>query len=490
VTLSSAGAIAMRSLGVISDQISVTSRNISGAGVAGVSEKIARVSSTDTGVEFAGVGRAVNPALFRNLLGATAQQASTGAVSDALSRLDLAMGLSDSANSRSPATQISKLEDTLQIYSTTPQDQTAGQIALSAAQDVVASLHDASTATQDERQRADQAIAADVADMNSLLGRFATLNDSIVKATAAGQDVSDALDARDGLLTELSKKIGVSAVGRPMNDMVLYTDSGVTLYETTPRKVSFLETPNLTTGVSGSDVYIDGVRVTGAGAPLPLQSGSIVGLAKVRDVLAPQYQSQLDEIARGLVVGFAEKDQSGGGGSPLPGLFTYAGAATAPGPTLIPGLASQIGVAAAVDPLQGGSLTRLRDGGISGNAAYVYNATAAPAYAERLIELSNASTATQGFDPAAGLGATGTLAGVATGSNGWISAQRQQVDGGAAYYDELVSQTTQALSNVTGVNLDEQMSHMLALENSYQASAKLLQIVNSMFDTLFSALRA
>jgi flagellar hook-associated protein 1 len=34
------------------------------------------------------------------------------------------------------------------------------------------------------------------------------------------------------------------------------------------------------------------------------------------------------------------------------------------------------------------------------------------------------------------------------------------------------------------------MSQMLALENSYQASAKLLQIVNSMFDSLFSALKA
>jgi flagellar hook-associated protein 1 len=439
VSLSSAGAIAMRSLGVISDQISVTSRNISGAGVAGVSEKIARVSSTETGVEFSGVGRATNGALFRNLLSANAQQESAGAVADALSRLDLAMGLSDSATSRSPATRIAKLSDALQTYSATPQDQTAAQIALSAAQDVVGSLRDAATAVQDERQRADQTIAADVAEVNGLLGKFATLNDSIVKATAAGQDVTDALDARDGLLTELSKKIGVSAVGRPTNDMVLYTDSGVTLYETTPRKVTFQATPTLTAGASGADVYIDGVRVTGPGAPLPLQSGSIVGLARVRDAIAPQYQTQLDEIARGLVVAFAENDQSGGGGSLLPGLFTYPGATTAPGATLISGLASQIDVAAAVDPLQGGSLARLRDGGVSGNAAYVYNASGAPAYADRLIELGKASAATQNFDPAAGLGATGTLAGVANGSNGWIAAQRQQIDGAATYYDELVS---------------------------------------------------
>jgi flagellar hook-associated protein 1 len=33
------------------------------------------------------------------------------------------------------------------------------------------------------------------------------------------------------------------------------------------------------------------------------------------------------------------------------------------------------------------------------------------------------------------------------------------------------------------------MSQMLALENSYQASAKLLETVNSMFDSLFAAIR-
>jgi flagellar hook-associated protein 1 len=360
VSLSSAGAIAMRSLGVLSDQISVTSRNISGAGVEGTSRKIARTTATDSGVEFTGVERATNAALFRNLLSANAQQASAGAISDALSRLDLAMGLSDSADSRSPAAQISKLEDALQAYSATPQDQAAAQIALTAAQDVVGSLHDASTATQEERQLADQTIAADVADVNSLLTKFGALNDTIVKATAAGQDATDALDARDGLLTELSKKIGVSAVGRPNNDMVLYSDNGATLFETTPRKVTFQETANLAAGTNGASVYIDGVRVTGAGASLPLQSGSIVGLVRLRDQIAPQYQSQLDEVARGLVVAFAEKDQSGGGGQPLPGLFTYAGATTAPGATLVPGCASQVGVAASVDPQQGGSLSRAR----------------------------------------------------------------------------------------------------------------------------------
>ncbi len=488
MSLSSASVSALRSLGVISDQISVASRNIAGAGTAGVSEKIARVAPGDSGIDFVGVTRTENVALFRNLLSANSEQESANAISGALSRLDLALGLSDASNSRSPAIQISKLSDALRAYSASPQDQTAAQIALSTAQDVVSSLHDASAATQDERRRADQMIAEDVADVNLLLSQFAALNETIVKATASRQDATDALDQRDNVLTELSRKIGVSVVGRPNNDMVLYTDSGVTLYETTPRKVTFQETPNLVPGGMGADVYIDGARVTGSGASMTLQSGSIFGLVKIRDELAPQYQAQLDEIARGLVVAFAEQDQSGAGGPALPGLFTYAGATTVPTATIIPGLSSQIDVATTVDPLRGGSLQKLRDGGISGNAAYVYNPSQASAYADRIIELANTAAATQNFDPAAGLGSTGSLSIFSAASNGWISAQRKQIDGAATYYDELVSQTTQALSNATGVNLDEQMSKMLALENSYQASAKLLQVVNSMYDSLFAAI--
>ena len=42
------------------------------------------------------------------------------------------------------------------------------------------------------------------------------------------------------------------------------------------------------------------------------KSGKLVGLATVRDATAVSYQSQLDEIARGVISAFAEKDHFGG----------------------------------------------------------------------------------------------------------------------------------------------------------------------------------
>lgn len=490
MSLTTAGAVAAKSLSVISNEISVTSRNISSAGAAGVSVKYARVGTGDNGVEFLGVGRAANAALFRNLLSSTASQSTETSVSDFLARIDQSLNLDDPANSRSAATTIAKLTSALQSYSASPANQTAAQVALNAAQEVVDSLRDATTALQDERRQADIGVGAAVGEINDLLAQFAELNKTVVAGSTAGADVTDALDRRDGVLLQLSKTIGLTTIARANNDMVLYTDSGVTLFETTPRLVTFKETPNLSPSVSGAAVYVDGVQITGAGAPLPLRSGSIQALTRIRDEIAPQFQRQLDEIARGLVVSFAEKDQTGAGGPPLPGLFTYADATQAPGVALIDGLAGQIEVNANVDPARGGSLMRLRDGGASGDPAYVYNASGASGYATRLLELANAGSAPQSFDAQAGLAGAGSLNAFAAASNGWLGAQRKTAEGAKVYIDAVVSQTTQALSNATGVNLDDQMSQMLALENSYQASAKLLETVNSMFDALFSAVRA
>ena len=82
--------------------------------------------------------------------------------------------------------------------------------------------------------------------------------------------------------------------------MSIYTDSGVTLFDTIPRSVSMAATTSLPASATGAAVYVDGVPVTGANAIMPIQSGALFGLANLRDTVATQYQSQLNSIAGGL----------------------------------------------------------------------------------------------------------------------------------------------------------------------------------------------
>ena len=169
--------------------------------------------------------------------------------------------------------------------------------------------------------------------------------------------------------------------------MSIYTDSGVTLFQDTPRTVSFTATPTLVDGASGAPVTVDGVPVTGATSPMPIQSGALAGYAALRDTLAPQYGAQLDQIAGGLINAFAESDQSASPTLPsLPGLFTTSGATSLPSTSAATGLAASIEVNPTVDPSQGGNVDLLRDGGIfaPGNPAYTYNATGAASYTGRI----------------------------------------------------------------------------------------------------------
>jgi flagellar hook-associated protein 1 FlgK len=326
-------------------------------------------------------------------------------------------------------------------------------------------------------------MAASVDTLNGLLAKFETVNAAVVDGTQAGADVTDALDQRDALLSQISEQVGITVVTRADNDMVIYTDSGVTLFETTARSVTFQSTGTYDASAVGNAVYIDGVPVTGASAVMPIKSGALQGLATLRDEVAVTYQSQLDEIARGLIEAFAESDQSATPTLPdVPGLFTYPGAPAMPSPGLTQGLAGVISVSASVDPGQGGDPTLLRDGGISdpGNPAYVYNPSGAAGYADRINELLDKLSADRSFDPAAGVDSTGGLSEFASASVGWVEAARQSTKTAADYQTTLLQRSSEALSNATGVNLDNEMSILLDLEKSYQAASKLIATIDGM----------
>jgi flagellar hook-associated protein 1 FlgK len=153
------------------------------------------------------------------------------------------------------------------------------------------------------------------------------------------------------------------------------------------------------------------------------------------------------------------------------------------------GLAAAIEVNPNVDPSQGGNPTLLRDGGISdpGNPAYTYNTTGAASYTGRIQELIGQISATQSFDPSAGLDSSASLTDYANASVSWVQAENQQASNASSYQNALATQATSALSNATGVNLDAEMTNMLNLENSYASSAKLLTTVTSMFTALLQA---
>ncbi len=128
----------------------------------------------------------------------------------------------------------------------------------------------------------------------------------------------------------------------------------------------------------------------------------------------------------------------------------------------------------------------LRDGGIAG-AAYVYNSAGAAGYTDRLEEFLDKMNAAQAFDPLAKLSTSTTLVGFASSSAGWLEDARRTSGDEADYRQTVLEQSSASLSKVTGVNLDEEMTLMLELERTYQASSKLITTINSMLGSLLQA---
>jgi flagellar hook-associated protein 1 FlgK len=419
------------------------------------------------------------------VLVSNAELAGQKEIVDALDTLSTTV--TDPEQDASPAALIGKFNDALQQYSSGPQDPIRAKTVLDSATDLAKSLNEATETVQAVRRQADQDIQTSVATVNSALADIQALNRQIVNGTFLGDDVSDQLDARDKLVADISQEIGIRVINRSDNDIAIYTDSGVTLFDNTARQVSFDPTPVYDSTVAGSPVVVDGVSVTGPTATMPIGAGRLKGLTDVRDTLAVTYQTQLDEIARGLIETFAEADQSGGALLNATGMFSYSGSPAVPTTgTLISGLAGEISVNAAIDPSRGGELNLIRDGGINGSF-YLYNSSGAGGFSSRIRELADGLTANRAFDPAAESGSQDSVTDFASTSVGWLQEQRRTASSDLEFRQTVQERSSDSLNQLTGVNLDYEMTLLQDIERSYQATSRLISTIDSMYQSLLQA---
>ena len=439
------------------------------------------------GVYVAAIQRAASSGLYSNVLIATSSSAKQDAIYNGLQKIAAAT-VDDPELDQSPTAQLNALKQALQKFANAPDNTTLAQAAVASAKDMATALNQATQTVQSVRESADADMKTSVQNINQLLSRFETVNTAIVKGTISGDDITDYLDQRDSIVSQLSQEVGVTMSIRPNGDAALYADSGVVMFDKTARTVSFAPTNIYTAGTTGNAVYIDGVPVTGANSVMPLMSGKLAGLAQLRDQDAVTYQSQLDEIARGLINTFRESDQTAAALPDVPGLFTYPGAPAMPASaTVSVGLAGTISVAASVDPALGGDPNLLRDGAISGNPAYQYNTAGNGGYSTRLQQLIGGMDAAQPFDPATQGKPSGNLIDFASSSTSWIENQRKTANDNSEYQSTLLNRSITALSNVNGVNMDDEMALMLQVERTYSASAKIISTVDEMLQSLLAA---
>ncbi|MCT8989262.1 flagellar hook-associated protein FlgK [Chelativorans sp. SCAU2101] len=475
MSLTSALSIAQSALFNTSRQTSIVSRNVSEASNPDYARRSAVLSSMAPGARIAEIRRATNAVLFRQNLAAISGAEAQSVLTERLDTLRLRVNGAD--NAASPAAALGALQEALQAYAATPSNRALAAAAVEAARGMVRSLNEGAAAVQSFRAEVDRDIAAAVNDLNRLLGEFETANRQVVAGTRTGQDVSDALDRRDALLKQISAIVPVSVITRADNDVILTTADGVTLFETVPRPVAFAATPVYAAGTVGNPVFIDGVPLAPGQGGNTSAMGSLAALLQLRDDAAVTMQRQLDEIARGVIMAFAEPPS----GAASTGLFVWTEEDGTPHTDLpaaggiVDGLAGRIELSSVVVS----NPERLRDG-----ISYTFNTDGSASYSELLHSFLDKLDEPFSFHAEAGLDDTASLSAFTAQSIGWLEGLRQNAAGGLEAKGALARHTAEILSNATGVNIDEEMALLLELERAYEASARIIRVVDEMLSRL------
>ena len=481
MSITSALSSATSGLAAASKRASVVSNNVANALTPGYARREVSISENilagkGAGVSVDGVLRISNPALTADRRVAEALSNRDQPIVTAYAAFNTALG--EPGDGFSLFSQYQNLESALRALSQTPESQPQQLQVLEAAKSLASTLNQLSAKAQSTRRDADAQIARQVDSVNSTLKQIEKLNSDISSSVGGGRDATALEDQRKLLIDQVSAVIPVREVARGNGKIDLITNEGVFLIAGKAREVQFTQSNTMTAdltfaGGNLSGLAVEGADITPGGGGLAVQQGTIAGLFAVRDDIAPEFQAQIDGLARDVIERFEAIDPTLGPGDP--GLFTDAGAAF--DATMEVGLAGRFAVNAAVDPDQGGDAWRLRDGlgavaeGPSGNA-------------DIITILLDALTTLKA--PPAGTGLSGQLTAAEAAANVTSAVGSARITAES----RLASNTARSQSLIdaelgeTAVDTDQELQKLLLIEQAFAANARVIQAADEMIERL------
>ncbi|MEM1396575.1 MAG: flagellar hook-associated protein FlgK, partial [Pseudomonadota bacterium] len=363
--LSSAGS----GLSAASRRASVVSSNISNALTPGyarrevlTSERV--VAGQGAGVQVDGVRRVQDAALTGSRRASEGESVRDEAIATIQNQISSSLGGPEDAFSF--FSSFSNLESAFSTLREQPESSTLQENTLVAAEQIVNDFNRLSTEASTLRLDADREIARQVETVNDALRSIDSLNTEIRTASSSGRDTAALQDERQRLIDQVSSIIPVREIAVDGDEVNLITQEGVFLLSGSPSEVTFTPSP----AIAASDTYdngglsgllVEGVDITPfSTSPLSPNGGTLAAQFEIRDRIIPEYTQQLDGLAEDLIRRFSDPANDPSLATGAVGLFTDNGDPVAADPA--PGLAARISVNAAVDPSQGGLLTRFRDG--------------------------------------------------------------------------------------------------------------------------------
>lgn len=442
----------LRSLQQTQRKLEITSRNITGANDPGYTRE--QLTAADQ-IGFPDVARDRDVLLDRNFRQRSGDQ---GYAAAQRSQVGAVEGLFAEPSTQGISAALDAFWVAAQALSNNPADAGVRLTFQQSATTVAARITSVSDGLQTARNHADQAVAANVDQVNSLLADVADINHRVVGEQVAGRETALLQDRRDRDIDQLSKLVGANAS--------INNDGTVSVWAGNNTLVSgvFYEQIVATSGAGGMQT----LTWKNAGIPAGQDGGELKGLLEARDQTIPRYQGYLTALA-GAVASQVNAQQQAGydqDGNPGQALFINppGTGVLQPGPALTgsPRLIAAAATNNPVNPLDG------------------KNAQAMAALRTQATAISGAADLTGGNSMPLSNFYQQLIAQLGAESKG-----AKQI---AETADAMASQANQMRLSAEGVEPDAEALRLTALQKAYTAAARTISAYNETLNTLITQL--
>ncbi|MBR0856959.1 flagellar hook-associated protein FlgK [Bradyrhizobium liaoningense] len=299
--------------------IGIVSQNVGNAGTAGyVKRTVVAVPSgaANSGVAVSTVSRTFDDAAWKQLRLETSRAAYATTMAGALAQVDRQYGKPGDATALDA--RLNAFTQTLQGLASNPASAAIRSTVLNAASGLTHQIRGIANNVQGLRTGLENRLTSEVATASSLLSSIAELN---VKATTTFDATARAgiLDQRDQQITQLSSYLDVTYMAQRDGSATLMTSSGVVLVDHgeattlsfdgrgTLSSASAFSTEPSKRGVGTITATIPGGSRIDLGSRGALRSGSMAAALELRDIVLPQAQCRLDDLALGLAQSLTDK---------------------------------------------------------------------------------------------------------------------------------------------------------------------------------------
>lgn len=363
-----------------------------------------------------------------------------------------------------------KFQAAVKTLATSPENETAQYQLVQAAENFSREIRRVSEGVEQLDRDMKSDITKSVDTVNDLLKQINQINNDTVSLLGQGSAANAVADKRDGLIRELSTYMPVRTVERPDGRLAIFTPSGVALVDAQPANLSY-DGGNINLQVGNQVTSINNHLTSG-------KLGSLIQMRKDGSTTEPptpasgdptteiirKLRSQLDEFAKA----FTGPTRPG-----EPTSFADAYDESAPaadGEQINQFFTGNDRFTIAVNAKLLDNTAKVKQAAIEGMVTAI-NAAGRNFNADGL-QMKDTSYS------AMGSAITGTWMAAAKTANTASESNRASM--------QLL---TERYQSQTGVNIDEEIAQLQQLQTSYQASARVMQVANAMFDALEAVVR-